>query len=231
MHGLLFVNLNILDEKIIFIHDRNRICYLIPCDQCGEATYHPKYAITKSLKNRSGKFFCSQKCAKLHKKKSQIVECKECGIQFEKCLSQIISSPNHFCSHKCATTYQNRNKTTGIRRSKLEKFIEENIKNYFSDFEFIYNNTKIIGTELDIYCPTLKLAIQINGPVHYEPIYGEEKFQRVIDIDNEKRMKCKDMNINLFEINVSEDNVFDKTKDKRWLEVKSIIDTLSSESN
>ena len=45
----------------------------------------------------------------------------------------------------------------------------------YSDLTFSCNQKEIIGSELDFYFPTLKLAIQINGPLHYYPIYGKKK--------------------------------------------------------
>ena len=43
----------------------------------------------------------------------------------------------------------------------------------------MYNNSTTISSELDFYFPQLKLAIEINGIVHYEPIYGSNKFDKI----------------------------------------------------
>src|SRR5271156_4124291 len=128
MHDSTFHNLNILGEKKIFMDGANRVCYLLACAQCGEPSYHPTYAILKSIKNRKQHFFCSQSCSKLYSKKSQVISCETCNKVFEKLLSQIKLTKHNFCSRKCAAIYHNKNKTTGTRRSKLEKYLEENIK-------------------------------------------------------------------------------------------------------
>ena len=40
--------------------------------------------------------------------------------------------------------------------------------------------------EVDIFLPTLKLAIEIDGPAHFLPIWGEESLQKHIRADAEK---------------------------------------------
>ena len=86
------------------------------------------------------------------------------------------------------------------------------------------NDVKTIGSELDIYFPRLKLAIQLNGPVHFKPIYGLEKFIKITEIDQLKREICKNLTIKLIEIDVSKDRSSDTIKLKRWLEAKSLIE-------
>jgi hypothetical protein len=106
-------------------------------------------------------------------------------------------SNNNFCSKSCAGTYNNTHRKTGNRISKLELFLQEHLSGYYFD----YNNRKICeGLELDIYIPDLKLAFEISGIVHYKPIYGEEKFQNIIEKDKLKMNRCIDKGINLIVI-------------------------------
>lgn len=225
MHNISLDHLNILGEKKLFIHGAERLCYLLNCKYCGVSSYHPRYAVLKSIKTRKENFFCNQMCAKTFSIKAKEVSCQTCGKSFVKQFTQIKLTKNNFCSRSCSATYHNTHKTTGFRRSKLEKFLEEKISETFPNEECIYNNVEIINSELDIYFPKLKLAIQINGPLHYKPIYGDKKLARIIEIDELKRVICKAQNINLIEIDVSNDSYFNGTKNKRWLEVKSIIDS------
>lgn len=81
---------------------------------------------------------------------------------------------------------------------------------------------------MDIYFPKLKLAIQINGIVHYKPIYGLEKFQRIKEIDSEKRKLCKELTIDLIEIDVSQNQTFESMKNSKWKEVQSLIEQYGS---
>lgn len=224
MDDTLLKNFKILEEKELFVDGSNRICYLLACSQCGKLNYKPRYAVLKSIRERKSNFFCDQKCYKQFTIALQNVNCFQCNILFQKQRNQVIKSPNHFCSRSCAATYNNQHKTTGTRRSKLEKFLEEQIKLYFPDLECHFNDIKTIKSELDIYIPSLKFAIQINGIFHYEPIYGNDKLKRIQELDAQKIILCAEKNIHLVEVNCAQDN-FSKTKDKRWLEVKNLIDS------
>lgn len=224
MHDSIFNNLNILGEKKMFKDGSNRVCYLINCSYCKIPSYHPRYAVLKSIKKRKLLFFCNQNCSKQYNNKSQTFLCETCGVSVTKQLCQIKITKHHFCSRNCAAIYHNTHKTNGTRRSKLEKYLESNIQINFPTLNCLYNNVKIIGSELDIFIPSLNLAIQINGPLHFKPIYGIVKLNRIIELDNIKRQICQQLNIKLIEIDVSKDSYFAKTKDTRWLEVKSIIE-------
>jgi len=131
-------------------------------------------------------------------------------------------SGNHFCSRSCAATYNNKNKTYGTRRSKLEVFIEDKLQSELPDLIFIANSKKVIGSELDFYFPDLKLAIEVNGPLHYKPIYGEKKFLQIQANDQIKISACQKANITLAIV----DNLKDYTKsyvNDRWTIIKQIL--------
>ena len=57
---------------------------------------------------------------------------------------------------------------------------------------------------MDIFCPTLKLAFEINGIFHYKPIFGEDTFKKIINNDLQKAISCKNNNIELMIINISD---------------------------
>ena len=58
-------------------------------------------------KNPNTKFFCSKECQWKQQIKRQSVVCNNCGIGFDKLLSEIRKSKNHFCSRSCAVTFNN----------------------------------------------------------------------------------------------------------------------------
>jgi hypothetical protein len=127
----------------------------------------------------------------------QEVNCLNCDIIFQKEYNQILKSNNkNFCSGSCRTTFNNKHKKHGIKISKLEIFIQENLNN---NFNYDFNNRDICdGLELDIYIPELKIAFEINGITHYKPIYGEEKFIKSVNKDKLKKELCKKKSIQLY---------------------------------
>ena len=66
-----------------------------------------------------------------------------------------------------------------------------------------YNKKDIIESELDIYIPSLKLAIELNGIVHYEPIYGSDKLTKIQNNDKQKSIRCYEAGIEFATIDTS----------------------------
>ena len=185
--------------------------YAFECEYCGkEFTALGMWIIFRltSEKNKGKNHyrFCSVNCSNHNKIKAIYVNCNECNISFVKTLNQIKKSKsgNNFCSSSCAAKYNNRNKTKGTRRSKLEKWLEEQLKIIHPELNIKYNYVTTIKSELDIYIPELELAIELNGPVHYRPMYGEEKFKQIQNHDMLKKLTCIKNDITLAIIDVSE---------------------------
>jgi hypothetical protein len=196
---------------------------LCKCDNCGtdfhiETRFLKRDSKSRKVKNR----FCSIKCKSDFKtnKNTTCVECKVCGEIFKRRNSQIlkIKSGNYFCSSSCSAKYNNTHKKTGTRRSKLEVWIEEQLKNKYS-FEIVFNGKEAIKSELDIYIPSLNLAFELNGIFHYEPIYGEDKFDKIKNNDNRKFQACLERKIELCIIDVSSSKHFKPERDKKYLEI------------
>src|ERR1700722_20280731 len=115
-------NLQTYGTKEIELSNGKRLCYLIKCEQCGELHYKAQCEILRGLASNK-KFFCSRKCHHDYQYTAQEVICANCGVLFDKLISQMSKSMsgNHFCGKSCAATFNNRNKEYGIRRSKLER--------------------------------------------------------------------------------------------------------------
>lgn len=75
----------------------------------------------------------------------------------------------------------------GKEGSKLEKFILKKLTDngYRVDF---HNQTLIPNEklEIDLYIPELNTIIEVDGPSHFLPIWGEEKLQKQIKADLQK---------------------------------------------
>jgi very-short-patch-repair endonuclease len=76
---------------------------------------------------------------------------------------------------------------TSDEGSKLEKIVAAGLEEagYVVDFhkDHLLANQKL---QLDILLPELSLAIEIDGPTHFEPIWGQEALLKTIRADNEK---------------------------------------------
>ena len=81
---------------------------------------------------------------------------------------------------------------------------EKNLLEIFPKLCIHFNCKNAIGSELDIYIPSLKMAIEINGIFHYEPIYGEDKLNQIISNDSLKKQSCDKNNISLYVVDVSQ---------------------------
>ena len=151
------------------------------------------------------------------------VTCIECGKVTRRAMAEVKKSKNHFCSHSCSCTHQNRNKKTGTTTSKLETFIANRIRQTYPSLTVIQNDRTTVGHELDIFIPSLRVAIEVNGIMHYEPIFGDDKFNRIQFGDQQKMLLCNNMDIEL--IVVPNMKTFSKKySEKVWEELHGVLD-------
>jgi len=76
-----------------------------------------------------------------------------------------------------------------------------------------------------VYIPSLKLGFEINGPVHYQPIFGEAELKKVQSKDISKYLQCVDKSISLFSIDISKIGPIKITKIEPFLiQIKNTID-------
>ena len=71
--------------------------------------------------------------------------------------------------------------------SKIEKFIYEGLTKL--GYEVIFHKRGLIANdklEVDLFLPVMNIAIEIDGPAHFLPIWGEESLQRHIRSDAQK---------------------------------------------
>ena len=78
-------------------------------------------------------------------------------------------------------------RVAGKEGSKLEKFLKLELSRCGHKVEIHKKN--IIpneNLEIDLYVPGLKTVIEVDGPSHFLPIWGEEKLQKQIKADSNK---------------------------------------------
>jgi hypothetical protein len=97
--------------------------------------------------------------------------------------------------------------------------LEEKLKGLLPGLEIHFNHKDAIKSELDIYVPALKIAFELNGIFHYEPIYGDNKLDDIKSNDLRKIFACAEVGISLCVIDVSTLKYFKESNANRFLDI------------
>lgn len=188
----------------------------------GHKTKQCKHCLNTFQAINMNNLFCNNIC-KINASKKYICICKGCNKAFN-------SERNHakFCSNSCKSINLNlssyAHKSGGRSRSKIELYLEEILQKDFPNIIFNFNDKKTIGYELDVYIPQLKIGIELNGIVHYEPIYGENTLIRVQNNDRRKMLICSEQGIELIVINMGKKGLSKSQREEIYKEIYSIIE-------
>ena len=202
----------------------------LKCELCGKLFYSTKKYIKCCFTNSNYKNknrFCSNECKNKNNITSIKKQCTNCNKEIYVTPSMLHKSKTNsfFCSKSCSAHYNNTHKKIGVRRSKLEMYIEEKLTEQYPNLDILYNSKKIINSELDIYIPSLKLAFELNGLFHYEPIFGNKKLELIKENDSNKFQKCQEQKISLCIIDTSSQKYFKEQSSIKFLNIiKNIID-------
>lgn len=193
----------------------------LECYQCYKPFLFTKKAIVDLLNPNSHKQgkFCSRRCNSIFNGTLIKIKCNNCNNDFYKNLCRITKTKNNFCSQSCSASYNNKNKKHGTRRSKLEKWLEMQLLLLYPNLDIHFNRKDTIGSELDIYFPTLNLAIELNGIFHYEPIYGKDKLNKIQENDISKSKACHDLKIDLCIIDTSGQTYVKPKTSQKYLDI------------
>jgi len=197
--------------------------------QCYQCNSFFERALTKHNQNIEvqRKFnFCSRKCKGLAERKRIKTNCFTCNKSIEVRLIELKKSKSgkSFCSTSCAATHNNKLKRKS-RRSKIEAKFYNLLVKEFPNLNILANDkTMLDGLEIDVAIPSLKLGIEWNGIVHFKPIYGQTKLNKIQDKDTEKLKIASNKNINLIVIPDLVSN--DKILKQAFNDVKDIINKL-----
>lgn len=193
----------------------------VECHYCHKSFHAAKNNILWAMKRHGYNYlkYCSRECRNNDKITQITIFCKQCRKRLSR-VPSAVSDPNHcFCSKSCAATWNNCHKTKGCRRSKLEFWLETELTKKFPSIKIDYNKTDAINSELDIYIPSLKLAFELNGIFHYEPIYGLKKLQKMKSNDDRKFQACLEKKIELCLLDVSNMKYFKSAWAVKFFEI------------
>jgi len=195
----------------------------LTCKKCGKLFKTRENYYNHRIKRGSIVLFCSTRCNNDFRIQVRIKkQCKHCGSSF----NVREKEKKTFCSKSCSATFNNCNKKHGTRVSKLEIWIKEKLSDIYSRLKILYNEKETINSELDIYIPELKLAFELNGIFHYEPIHGKDLLKRIKNNDNRKFQACLEKDIELCIIDTSSQKVFKEETSEKFLHIiKNIINS------
>lgn len=118
-------------------------------------------------------------------------------------------------------------RVAGKEGSKLEKFLHNEIvaAGYRVDFhkKHLIQNQNL---EIDMYIPSLKTIIEVDGPSHFLPIWGEEKLQKQIKADLDKSGLILSKGMVIVRIKNLSDNLSLAEKEKLRLDLLKTLDTI-----
>lgn len=214
-----------------FDSSKSRQLLPLQCKHCGKTFYKEKNEIHKSTikGRREGNLFCSLACKNNSQKTLVKVICHQCGFTFERRLKTV--REKNFCSHSCHATYSNTHKTKGTRCSKLERWLATKLPELYPDLEFHFNRKDAINSELDIFLPSLRLAFELNGIFHYEPIFGPDQLSKIQNNDNRKYEACIEAGIELCIIDTSTQKYFKEQSSIKFLKIIQDIISLKTLCN
>ncbi len=195
------------------------------CERCGKPFTVPKNTVLRALKatldrDRKALYkgrYCSKVCRLTRPSTAQEHECQQCHVKVMRIPSQV--GGKVFCSQSCSATYHNTHKTHGTRRSKLEVWLEQELAKRYPALDIHYARKDAINGELDIYVSSIRLAFELNGIFHYEPIYGANKLAQIKNNDQRKYQACIERGIELCTIDTSSFKYFKADRAKPYLDI------------
>ena len=161
------------------------------CPKCSNKQKRTTKKCITEFKEKFGDRFIYEKFEYLGKNTS-IITCKKHG-DFKTNYYRMMSN-KHGCP-KCATENY-------YHEEELKKFLIKNLNLQIIHNirpEWLKNKISLHNQELDIFIPSLNIAIEYQGRHHFIDIYNNnEKFKKTQQLDKEKFIMCKKLGIKIF---------------------------------
>jgi very-short-patch-repair endonuclease len=110
--------------------------------------------------------------------------------------------------------------------SKLEKFLLDGLLKHGFKVDF-HKEQSLVTTKLqiDLFLPTMNTAIEVDGPSHFSPVWGNDALQKNISYDNKKQGLILGKGLVLIRIKQTKD--FSKTRSQLiYAKLKMVIDDI-----
>lgn len=129
--------------------------------------------------------------------------CGGCGTRIKRRPRDLKRYGVAYCSHSCHMRTKNAAGLT-VNTSAAELRIAEQMRDAFPTICIAVNDRTLLpdGLEIDIHVPALKLAIELNGPIHSRPIFGNRTFAKTQANDRRKARMLKDAGYRLLTVDV-----------------------------
>lgn len=177
------------------------------CRTCGKLIVTSKHKVKNLAHLKNG--VC--KGCTTRKKRAKIVEleCSNCKVKFNRLRREIRKNKHgkYFCSKECNARFF-MDVTLVSKASKVsmaEVLLADLIIKDFPLLNMSKNDRATLPSKLefDLYFPDLKFAIELNGPTHYMPIYGDKALEKTQFKDNIKFVEANRLGISLLVIDIS----------------------------
>ena len=217
-----FIKLKV-DEKV-----------LLSCCKCDKLFADIKNNV-KIRMLKGHKAYCSRTCGFKGLIKSVQKNCTYCNKPISVSPSRLKNVKHAFCSSSCSATYYNlipgRKRFAG-KRSKAELYLANLIKTKYPHLTIIECSRTLLtcGYEIDIFIKDINFAIEINGPSHYIPIFGDKMLTQIQHRDTKKMQEIHERKYHFMVLNISQFNYHKRVikflDDIFKTEISDIIDKL-----
>ena len=111
--------------------------------------------------------------------------------------------------------------------SKIEKYLQEKLIN--QGYKVNIHRKNIGGEyEVDLYLEDLRIAIEIDGPQHFSPIFGEDKLQKTLLQDEIKNGLLLGKGIHVVRIKYDSTTGSDKYNRDTWYKLLDVIQQIEN---